>query len=379
MPKTFYIVTFGCAANEADSERIAGWYHGRGWKPAWSAISADEVVFNTCSVRQSAEDRAIGQVYDLSRLKLLKIFKHSKIIKPLNLSTSKLQGKPRIILTGCMTCMDRRYLKGKMPGLNAIWPISKFNFKLPVIREKRPEALVPIMTGCDNYCTYCVVPYARGKEISRPVEEILCEAETLLKQGHRTIMLLGQNVNSYYKNKKLKIKNQKYQSKIKYYQAKYKNNFAVLLALLNDFKLLKTLKFLSSNPQDLDDGIIEALKLPKMDRYLHLPVQSGDDEILKRMNRRYTAKQYLLLVKKIRAAVSDIKIGTDIIVGFPGETKKQFNKTVLLCRKAGFIKAFIGKYSSRPGTAAYKLKDGVPYTEKKRRWKILNRLINCPR
>ncbi len=373
MAKTYYIVTFGCQANESDSERIAGWYERRGWKPAKKRELADEVVFNTCSVRQSAEDRVIGQVYDLA---CTKIFKPLNSIKLLNFKKNKLRGKPRIILTGCMTRLGEKYLRQKMPGIDAIWSISKFGLDLPSVRREKDRALVPIMTGCDNWCTYCVVPYARGREVSRPPEEILCEVEALVKRGYKKIMLLGQNVNSYQKSSKLIVKSEKLQLKINSLQEKYKNNFAVLLALLNDLPGLKKIEFMTSNPQDLSDGIIEALKLPKVDRYLHLPVQSGDDTILKKMNRRYTAKQYLALITKIRQAVPEITIGTDIIVGFPGETKKQFEHTVQLCRTAVYVKAYIGKYSPRPQTAAYRWPDDVPYAEKKRRWKILDRLIN---
>jgi tRNA-2-methylthio-N6-dimethylallyladenosine synthase len=220
-----------------------------------------------------------------------------------------------------------------------------------------------------------VVPYARGREKSRPFEEIVCEVEKLADKGYKQITLLGQNVNSYGKNIeiakiKIELKNKKELMK------KYQTPFALLLAVLNEIKGIKKISFITSNPWDLNDEIIEAMKLAKIDRYLHLAVQSGDDQILKRMNRPYTAGQYLRLVKRIRAQIPDIKIGTDIIVGFPGETKRAFQNTVKLCQKVDFEKAYIAIYSPRPGTAAYNFKNDVPYQEKKRRWQILNSLIN---
>jgi tRNA-2-methylthio-N6-dimethylallyladenosine synthase len=197
-----------------------------------------------------------------------------------------------------------------------------------------------------------VVPYARGREISRSFEEIVCEVEELAKGGYKEITLLGQNVNSY------------------------QPSFAKLLRILHEISGIEKISFITSNPWDLTDEIIEAMSLPKIDRYLHLPVQSGDDEILKRMNRHYTAEDYLKLVEKIRKKIPDIKIGTDIIVGFPGETEEQFGHTVELAKKVGFEKAYIAIYSPREQTAAFKMEDNVPYKEKKRRWKILNKLIN---
>ncbi len=211
---------------------------------------------------------------------------------------------------------------------------------------------MPIMQGCNQFCTYCVVPYSRGRETSRDFEEIVSEVEMLAQQGYKQITLLGQNVNSY------------------------QPSFAKLLRRLHEIKGLEKISFMTSNPWDLTVEIIEAMKLPKIDRTLHLPVQSGDDELLKRMNRPYTVKKYLRLVKKIRQEIPDIKISTDIIVGFPGETKKAFENTIKLCKKIGFVKAYVARYSARPGTAAFKMKDDVSAQKKKRRWQILDKLIN---
>ncbi|TSC54142.1 MAG: hypothetical protein LiPW16_137 [Microgenomates group bacterium LiPW_16] len=326
--------------NEADSERIAGWYEGKGWKPAKNIYNADVAIINTCSVRQSAEDRVYGLINNLMKVKGQK----PRLRQGFG-------GQAKIILTGCMLYHPIVYLKKKLPKIVEFKRIEEFH-SVSAVRQSPIHTWVPISQGCDNFCSYCVVPYTRGREKSRPMEEIVCEAEELARRGYKEITLLGQNVNSY------------------------RPSFAKLLTVLHGIPELEKISFLTSNPWDLTDDIIEAMKLPKIDRYLHLPVQSGDDEILKRMNRHYTAKDYLNLVKKIRQEIPDIKIGTDIIVGFPGETEKQFQNTVNLCKKVGFVKAYIAQYSPRPGTAAYKLKDDVSPEEKKRRWRILDSLIN---
>jgi len=357
----YFIKTYGCQMNKSDSEKIAGWYESRGWKKAKKIEEADEIIINTCSVRQSAEDRVYGLINNLSKLKIENC-------------------KLKIILTGCMLRYPIADLKKKLLVVDEFKKISEFQIRNPqsVIRNSKTHAWVPIMEGCSHFCTYCVVPYARGPEKSRPFEEIVCEVEELARRGYKQITLLGQNVNSYgkdFKNSNLKTQISKLNLKSKNLK-KFKTPFALLLAVLHEIPGIKKISFITSNPWDLTDDIIEAMSLPKIDRYLHLPVQSGDDEILRRMNRPYTAKQYLELVKKIRRRIPDIKIGTDIIVGFPGETEEQFQNTVKLCKKVGFEKAYIAMYSPRPGTAAFKFKDDVPYEEKKRRWKILEELIN---
>lgn len=330
--KKYFVKTYGCQMNVADAERIAGRYQQKGWQEAESIKDADEIIIVTCSVRQAAEDRVYGLINNLTKLKMKK-------------------GKLKIILTGCMLRYPLRWLKDKMPQVDEFKKISEFKIKNK-IRNSKNQALVPIMEGCNQFCAYCVVPYARGREVSRPFKEIICEVKELAKRGYQEITLLGQNVNSYI------------------------YNFARLLKEIHQIKGIKKISFLTSNPWDLNEEIIEAMKLPKIDRYLHLAVQSGDDEILKKMNRKYTAKQYLKLIEKIRVKIPDIKIGTDIIVGFPGETEKQFQNTVKLCKKVGFVKAYVSRYSPRWGTVAFKLKDDIPHQEKRRRWKILDNLIN---
>ena len=343
----YYIVTYGCQMNEADSERMAAVFEKKGFQLAKEISKADVIVINTCSVRESAENRVFGLIN--------------------NLAKKKKKGQ-KIILTGCMLSSAlgerRRYtlrqLKNRLPQVDEFRTIEELigPEKVSPKRKKPTSAFVPIMRGCDHFCSYCVVPYGRGEEKSRPFEEIVCEVEELAKRGYKEITLLGQNVNSYGKNLKPRKK------------------FSQLLIRLHEIKGIKKISFITSNPWDLTDDIIEAMILPRIDRYLHLPVQSGDDKILKQMNRPYKALQYIKLVEKIRKKIPDIKIGTDIIVGFPGETKEAFENTVKLCRKVSFVKAYIAKYSPRPGTAAFEFKDDVHPEEKKRRWRVLEELIN---
>ncbi|MDO8551289.1 MAG: MiaB/RimO family radical SAM methylthiotransferase [bacterium] len=353
----YFIKTFGCAANEADSQRIARFYEDKGCSPASTLKEADLVIINSCSVRQSAEHRVYGLINNLSK-----------------------EGKERkIVLAGCMLRYGVSDLKKKLPNVDEFLRIGDVDFKVEPMRREKKEILVPIMEGCNQFCTYCVVPYARGRQKSRPVEDIVCEVEKIVREGSSEITLLGQNVNSYgkdFKNSKFKIQNSEVQFKAKKYQEKLKNQFSLLLSILNDMHGIKKISFLTSNPWDLGDEIIQAMKLSKVDKYLHLPVQSGDDQILRKMNRPYTSGEYINLVGKIRKLIPEIKIGTDIIVGFPGETEEQFENTVNLCRKVSFDKAYIARYSPRQGTVASRLTDDIIPKEKRRRWRILDSLIN---
>ncbi len=259
-----------------------------------------------------------------------------------------------------------KWLKEKMPDVDEFKKISEYSHNSKfLIHNSASPALVSIMEGCNNFCSYCVVPYARGRETSRSFNEIVCEVEELAERGYKEIMLLGQNVNSYQPPNLPNLPNTP------------NTPFASLLTKLHGIKGIEKIAFMTSNPWDLDLEIIMAMSLPKIDRYLHLPVQSGDDEILKKMNRHYTAEDYLKLVEKIKSKIPDIKIGTDIIVGFPGETEEQFDNTLDLCKKVGFVKAYVSMYSPRPQTAAFEMQDDISHKEKRRRWKILDELINA--
>ncbi len=339
--KQYFIKTYGCQMNQSDSEWIEGFYQSKDFSPADRIEKADIVVINTCSVRESAENRVFGLINNLGKLKN--------------------KGKKfKLILTGCMLRYSAGQLKKKLPLVDQIKPISFYLEKSPfAVRKFKDIALLPISQGCNNFCSYCVVPYARGREVSIDFDQIISSAEKITSLGYKEITLLGQNVNSYgldFNNKK--------------------KNFAQLLKKLHRVNGLEKISFLTSNPWDLSDEIIEAMKLPKISRDFHLALQSGDDQILKKMNRKYNTADFLTLVGKLRKEIPDIKLSTDIIVGFPGETDKQFQNTVNFCRRIGFVRAFVNRYSPRSGTAAFKLGDPITATEKKRRWLIIDRLIN---
>jgi tRNA-2-methylthio-N6-dimethylallyladenosine synthase len=381
----YHIVTFGCAANTADSERIATYYAARGFTATDDIKTADTVIINTCMIRQMAEDRLYGLVH--------------------NLAKEKLKGrKVKIVVTGCMVGMTVRDKTGKLldnlrkriPEVDEFLPIEEVGFDLTPIRSDPDHGLVPISNGCNNFCTYCVVPFSRGREVSRPFEDILSECRDLAQKGYSYVTLVGQNVNSYGADllQKSKIQNPKsitqlnkqenLNPKVTYVKhlgrLRIPTMFPYLLAKVCDIEGIEKVDFISSNPWDFSDDLIRVISdNPKISRQIHLPVQSGDARMLKKMNRWYTPSQYLKLVAKLKNAIPGLSISTDIIVGYCGETEKQFQNTVNLSKKVGFFKAYVAMYSDRPMTAAHKVyKDTVPYLEKKRRWKILEDLINTP-
>ncbi|MBU4369371.1 tRNA (N6-isopentenyl adenosine(37)-C2)-methylthiotransferase MiaB, partial [Patescibacteria group bacterium] len=372
----YKIIIYGCQMNKSDSERIAAVLENIGYQPVNKPEQADLIIVNMCSVRQSAVDRVYG------------LFSKSKIKN----QKSKIQIKnKKIILTGCILPTDRKNLENKvdlifnikdlpiLPKLLSekggislrpqLFSTSQCNnyFSIPPLLTSPVSAYVPIMTGCNNFCAYCVVPYVRGEEISRPAQEIIEEVKKLIKKGYKEIILLGQNVNRY-----RSPTNYEFNTNIRITNI----NFAKLLQLINDLPGKFWLRFITSHPKDLSDELIEIMaKSEKITEYLHLPVQSGDDVILQKMNRGYTVKDYKKLIGKIRDKIRMISISTDIIVGFPGETKKEFKQTVKLMKWAKFDMIYIAQYSPRPMTAACQLKDDVIKKEKKRREQILNRIL----
>lgn len=373
MSQTFFIKTFGCQQNLADSQRIASYYLARGYKPAKSLKDAGTVILNTCMIRQSAEDRVTGLVKNIASFK-----------KP----------KPKIIISGCMVGMAIRdetgkYLKdlrSRMPEVDEFLPLEEVGFDYPALRNDITHSWVPISNGCNNFCTFCVVPFTRGREVSRAFEDIIAEIKELAQKGCREVTLLGQNVNSYgadlIKNSKgYKLPNGR---TVKPVMVKHLGRYRIptlfpyLLEEVVKIKGIETIKFISSNPWDFSDKLIDVIaKNPKINRNLHLAVQSGDDQVLKRMNRWYSSSQYINLVKKIKRKIPKAQISTDIIVGFPGETKEQFDNTKKLAEVVNFAYAYVSKYSQRPTTAAAKaFPDDVPHQEKERRWHILDELIN---
>jgi len=337
--------------NISDGERVSAVLERGGYKKTNNMFKADLVVIVMCSVRKSAVDRVYGIVEKFNELKR----------KKPNLKT---------ILTGCIIKKDRKTFLNLFDYVINIKDIkkipkilgSKKNIKDNNYLDIAPKysskfsASVPIMTGCNNFCSYCVVPYAREREISRSVKNIIAEIKDLIKKGYKEIWLLGQNVNSY-KNGKI--------------------NFPRLLKLVNNIPGNFWIRFTSSHPKDFNKEVIKAMAdYNKVTHYLNLPIQSGDDKILKLMNRHYTVKDYKNKIKELRKKIPDICLSTDIIIGFPGETKKQFENTVKLFKDIKYDMAYINKYSPRFGTAASKLKDTVLWEEKKRREKVLIDLIN---
>ncbi len=363
--------------NISDSERIAASLESCGFVPASRIENADLVIFNTCGVRQSAENRAYTLIHNLKR----------------QAANDKKQIK--IVLTGCLANRKdvQRRLKDLVDLFFAIDDFDSFknwitknylkikNSKLKIsaqngslnkeeiaylsIKPKynnKYQAYVPIMTGCNNFCSYCVVPYARGREISRRTEEIISEIKDLAKNGCKHVMLLGQNVNSY--------------------KGENGINFSKLLKKINAIPGKFWISFISSHPKDFDDELIETIaKCKKVCEWVHLPVQAGSDEIIRKMNRHYTQKQYLAKIAKIRKAFKRYKpdaiysLSSDIIVGFPGETRKQFLESAKVMEKVKYDMVFFGQFSPRPGTAAWKMKDSVSRKEKARRENFLNEIL----
>ncbi|MCF7835941.1 MAG: tRNA (adenosine(37)-N6)-dimethylallyltransferase MiaA [Candidatus Marinimicrobia bacterium] len=340
----YFIKTFGCEANKADSERIAWKLESEGHKKAKSEKEAKLIVINACSVRQSAIDRVYGKIKNLSSKK--------------------------IILAGCVLDRDIKKFSEKV---DEIWHPDEY-FDLKPIYSNPFSAFVPITKGCDNFCTYCAVPHTRGREKSRQAKDIIGEVQELVKNGYKEIWLLGQNVNSY----KSQIQNYKSQINSKSKKTNYKQiNFAKLLKEINNIPGDFWIRFTSPHPKDFSDELINTIaKCDKATNYINLPVQSGDNDILKKMNRHYTRDHYINLVNKIRKKNPDIAISTDTIVGFCGETREQFNNTVDLYKKVKFDMAFIARYSPRPGTvSATKMEDTVSHKEKERRRLTLTKIL----
>ncbi len=383
----FFVKTFGCIQNTADSEQIRFFYLNKGYEEVKNWKEATLVIINSCIVRESAENRVYGLINEIDKYNQRTNPSVDKSTSPLkkgrNLKTTK------IIVTGCLAGLANKsknkvklkQLKRDFPTVSSFLPIEKFSTKTKLFRENKNVALIPISFGCSNFCSYCIVPFARGQERSRKIEDILAEVDDVIKQGFRKIMLIGQNVNSYLDSKPLINSSFDERENTRYVvhmgKRRLQSSFPKLLEEVAK-KNLEKISFVSSNPWDFSDELIDTIsKYPNIDRLIHLPFQAGDDEILKKMNRGYTAKEYLDLVKKIKSKISNVKFSTDIIIGFPGEDEKAFQNTVELCKKVGFEIAYLNKYSPRKGTVSARLyKDNIPMKEKKRRWKILNNLIN---
>jgi len=372
--KKYYLKTFGCQSNMADSDRIRGILESIKYKNTKIEKNADVIIYNTCSVRESAENRIFGR---------------NKILKKLKEQNSEL----KTILTGCMMHHKEEILKNRLPHMDHFLSIKNIAtlpnllgkkikidpaeyLSLPPKRKTTFRTWIPISYGCNNFCTYCIVPFARGKEYSRPVKEILEEVKEAVKEGAKEIWLLGQNVNSYgliektlWEGKTRKGEESKIQDG--------RTTFASLLREVNKIPGNFWIRYTSAHPKDFSDDLILAMaECNKFPKYINLPVQSGDNKVLSRMNRNYTREHFIRLVKKIRAKIPGVAISTDSIVGFSGETHEEFKNTIKLYQDLKFDMAFIAQYSERQGTAAAAaFKDDIPHDTKEERRRKLTKIL----
>ena len=377
----YYILTMGCQLNENDSEKISGLAESMGYTRTENILDADLVIYNTCCVRENAEEKLFGKLGEVKRLKEAK-----GII---------------IAIGGCM--MQEQHIVDKIKksynydvifGTHTLYKFPEDLYNaiienkkitdildidgeiiegLPIRRDDNIRASVTIMNGCNNFCTYCIVPYVRGRERSRAPEDILNEVEQLAKEGYKEITLLGQNVNSYMRVER---------EREKLFDAKENNNnpdkidsFAKLLRAVNQIEGIEKIRFTSPHPKDFTDDVIEAIKkCDKVSKLIHLPLQSGSTSVLKAMNRVYTKEQYLSLVDKMKNKIPNVKFSTDIIVGFPGETEEDFEDTLDVVRKVKFEQIFMFIYSRRVGTPADKMENQIPEEIKHKRFDRLKKL-----
>ncbi len=363
--KSFYIKTFGCQMNVHDSEQLTELLIRQGFRPVKDAKRADLIIVNTCSIREKAEQKAISEAGKLRNLK------HSRPGLVLGVGGCMAQKEGRNLLKklsgldfvfgtqaiGRVPEMLRRLEEGGAPLVDTKLNGNSDSIGILAVPRQKTSAFVSIMQGCDNYCAFCVVPYLRGGEISRDMQGVLDEIAGLADNGIREVTLLGQNVNSYGKS------------------FGREKGFSALLRQIGLIRGIDRVRFTTSHPKDLTEDIMFCFaQIENLCEHIHLPVQSGSDRILEMMNRRYTGGDYLSKVEKLKEICPGISITTDIIVGFPGETEEDFEKTLDLMGKIRFDGAFSFKYSDRPGTAAEKLEEKISDSVKGRRLKVLQAL-----
>lgn len=362
-PKAF-VHTYGCQGNVADSERIKGQLVMMGYTMTEETEEADLILYNTCAIREHAEDRVFGNVGAIKRLK---------------------QTNPQLIIALCGCMMQQAHIREKLQksypfvdivfGTHNQYKVPEI-FKsyltrgkrffadmtetnevaegIPALRDNSAKAWLPIMYGCDNFCTYCVVPYVRGRERSRKSADIIAEFKQIVAEGYKDITLLGQNVNSYGKGLDEDI------------------NFSKLIRQLNAIDGDFTIRFMTSHPKDCTKELIDTIaECEKASKHIHLPVQSGNNRVLKEMNRRYTREHYLELINYAKEKIEGLSLTSDIIVGFPGETYEEFCDTLSLVKEVGYTSLFTFIFSSRKGTKAADMPDPVPYEEKNKWFKEL--------
>jgi len=345
MPK-YHIWTIGCQMNKAESERLGSYLEQLGYQPIATANEADLIVLNSCVVRQSAEERVVNKLQNLKQIR-------------------KTRPAAVIAVTGCLVNADTAKLEQRFPQVDYFFRpgacpqwLEGGEWEKSLPRRPAPASYVTIIQGCDNFCTYCIVPYRRGREKSRPQEEIVKEVKELVKRGAKEVTLLGQNVDSYGRD------------------LPGKPDLADLLYELNTIEGLSRLRFLTNHPKDMSPRLIEAVaSLDKVCEQLNLPVQSGSNQTLKAMRRGYTVEHYRRLINQIRGKIPEVALSTDVLVGFPRESEGQFRETFDLLSELKFDTVHVAAYSPRPGTVSAKeMEDNIPPAEKKRRLDELERL-----
>ena len=362
---TYYIDTMGCQMNENDSLKYAGILEGMGFKKG-NEDTANVYVFNTCCVRENAENTLFGRLGMLKRRKINNEEVYIAIVGCMTQQEHILEKIKKsyrfvdiVLGTSCMSIFPEKLYDTIVNDKKKIEYIDVSNNleeDVPIVYEDKYKASVSIIYGCNNFCTYCIVPYVRGRERSRKPEDIINDVKRLAKEGYKEIMLLGQNVNSYGND----------------FEEKY--TFPMLLKDLEKVEGIEIIRFMSPHPKDFKDDLIEVIKnSKKVARQIHLPLQSGNTEILKKMNRRYTKEEYIDLALKLKE-IPDISLSTDIIVGFPNETEEQFLDTLDVVRKVEFDQIYMFIYSKRTGTIAAKMEDEVTYDEKVDRLERLKKL-----
>lgn len=359
----YYIVTYGCQMNVHESEKIAGILERMGYTCGQSREEADIIVFNTCAIREGAEDRVFGNVGALKKQKKnnknLIIVVAGCMTQKENTAKHLLKTFPFVdIVIGTFNIAKfEEYIRNVKNGRQLeLWAEGEIDESLPYSRSSGENAWVNIMQGCNNFCTYCIVPYVRGREKSRKQEAIISEIKEIIAEGkYKKITLLGQNVNSYGKDLVPAVS--------------FANLLKDICKLQGDF----TVSFMTSHPKDLTDELIDTIASEaKVDKYIHLPAQSGDNRILKLMNRRYTREHYLSIINKIRAKIPNCRITSDFIVGFPTETEDEFMRTYSLVEEVKFDGIFAFMYSPREGTVASKMEGQV---EEKIKHERVNKLL----
>lgn len=373
----YTILTMGCQLNENDSEKLCGMLEKMGYTKTEKQNDADLALFNTCCVRENAEDKLFGKLGELKRLKEQKgiiIAIGGCMMQEKHITDKIKESYPFVdILFGTHTLHkfpeDLYKVIEEKRKLEDILDIDgKIYEGLPIKRDSKIKASVTIMNGCNNFCSYCIVPYVRGRERSRQPRDIIEEVKELAKEGYKEITLLGQNVNSY-----LRVEREK---NIPFEEYQGVNSFATLLRAINKIDGIERIRFISPHPKDFTDDVIEAIAdCEKVCKLVHLPLQSGNTKVLKEMNRKYTKEQYLNLVEKMKNKIPNLTLSTDIIVGFPGETDEEFEDTLEVVEKVKFEQVYMFIYSRRVGTPGDKMQNQIPEDIKHKRFDKLKALV----